>query len=53
MLLPVVLTFLAATGETDPDRQAILTHIDGLFRAYFRHDLEAIRRGEHDHRPRQ
>lgn len=29
----------------EQDRQAILAHIDGLFRAYFRGDRDAIRRG--------
>ena len=45
MLLSLVFAVVTAGTQTDPDRQAILTHIDGLFRAYFRHDLEAIRRG--------
>jgi ketosteroid isomerase-like protein len=48
-VLPLALTLLlhadpAVTGAAD-DRRAILAHIDGLFQAYFRGDLEAIRRG--------
>ena len=45
MLLSLVLAVVTAAVQPEVDRQAILSHIDGLFRAYFRGDLEAIRRG--------
>ena len=45
MLLSLMLAVVTAGSQPDLDRQAILAHIDGLFRAYFRGDLEAIRRG--------
>ncbi|HEX5042459.1 MAG TPA: DUF4440 domain-containing protein [Candidatus Polarisedimenticolaceae bacterium] len=45
MLLSMVLALVTAATNPAADRNAILTHIDGLFRAYFRGDLEAIRRG--------
>ena len=43
MFLPLLFALLA--GDVDADRRAIRAHIDGLFHAYFRGDLEAIRRG--------
>lgn len=48
-MLPLALMLLlhadpAVTAGQD-DRRAILAHIDGLFQAYFRGDLDAIRRG--------
>lgn len=48
LLLALVLldgTIPVNRPTAEEDRQAILAHIDGLFRAYFRGDREAIRRG--------
>ncbi|HET6374081.1 MAG TPA: nuclear transport factor 2 family protein [Candidatus Polarisedimenticolia bacterium] len=50
-MLPLLLLGLllhapeAPVTAAEADRQAILAHIDGLFQAYFRGDLPAIRRG--------
>ena len=48
-MFPLVLSLLLqadpAVTAAEDDRRAILAHVDGLFRAYFRRDLEAIRRG--------
>jgi ketosteroid isomerase-like protein len=45
LLLTVAFALMSAQAAESTDREAILAHIDGLFRAYFRGDLEAIRRG--------